>query len=196
MSDYLLQQAKDAILSWDRTEARTILGQLIKQEPRNVEAWLLLAEAVETKEQAIYCMEHTLKIDPRNPTARKWLGVLKPEVTPKPKPSLSKPPATTPIPKSAVVVKPLQPTAKEPSAPTPQPKPGDWLKPETLPKAGPTPAPALTRTPRYEPPTSPPERETSVVEEPHLLPTQLYKIKEPTKEDLDLERLRPHKPFN
>lgn len=64
-----LAQAKTAIQQKDHLKARSILRRVIQKEPRNVEAWLLLAEAAEKPEQAIQCLEYVLKLDPGNTTA-------------------------------------------------------------------------------------------------------------------------------
>ena len=79
MTDKLLFQAREALQRGIRARARAILTYSLKKEPNNVEAWLLLAEAVKTKEQAVFCLEQVLKIDPQNNTAKKWLTVLEPE---------------------------------------------------------------------------------------------------------------------
>ena len=103
MSHKLIKQAQENLQKEDRVKARTLLVRLIKQEPRNVQAWMLLAEAVDTKEQAIYCLEHTLKLDPQNPTALKWLAVLNPEKYSLPQPEpLSAPAAGSPEKKPSI----------------------------------------------------------------------------------------------
>jgi peptide/nickel transport system permease protein len=88
MNNTSLKQAQDLLQKKDRSTARKFLIQLIKEEPRNVQAWMLLAEAVDTKDQAIYCLEYAFKLDPQNSTALKWLTVLSPEkyLLPEPEP--------------------------------------------------------------------------------------------------------------
>jgi len=73
----LLAQAQQAKQSGDNNRARAILSQAIKAEPRNEEAWLLLAEVAEKKEHSIYCLEQVLKLNPVNMEAVERLNALK-----------------------------------------------------------------------------------------------------------------------
>ena len=52
------------------------MAEVIRQEPRNEAAWLLLADAVERKEHAIDCLERVLKFNPNSQVARKKLAIL------------------------------------------------------------------------------------------------------------------------
>lgn len=53
----LLEQARLAIQQGDRAKAIAILANLVKSEPQNSDAWLLLAEVLDNPEQASYCRE-------------------------------------------------------------------------------------------------------------------------------------------
>jgi hypothetical protein len=55
-------------------EARSVLGQVVKNDPRSVLGWLWLSGVVETKEQQRYCLEKVLQFDPRNEAARRVLA--------------------------------------------------------------------------------------------------------------------------
>ena len=81
-STQIFQQARAAIHRGDRAKARALLASLLKQQPSNVDACLLLSEVVEKREQASYCLERVLQLDPTNRTARKWLQVLQPQSRP------------------------------------------------------------------------------------------------------------------
>ena len=70
-----IHQASEAASAGDTQTAITILRDLIKQHPRDVDAWLALAEIVEKPEQAKQCWERVLQIDPDNQIAiQKLLG--------------------------------------------------------------------------------------------------------------------------
>jgi ABC-type dipeptide/oligopeptide/nickel transport system permease subunit len=77
MSSQQLTQAHIAIQSGDKALARIILKKLILENPRNEQAWLLMAQAVEKRDQSIDCLEQVLKINPNNPEAKSALSVLK-----------------------------------------------------------------------------------------------------------------------
>jgi len=68
-----LQQAITAAKSGDKETAKRLLVQVVHDEPRNEEAWLWLAWAVEELEQKEYCLKRVLSINPINEQARKML---------------------------------------------------------------------------------------------------------------------------
>ena len=68
-----IHQATEAASAGDIKTAIAILRDLIKQNPRNVDAWLALAEIVEQPEQAKQCWERVLQIDPDNQRAQQKL---------------------------------------------------------------------------------------------------------------------------
>lgn len=57
-----LEQARIAIQQGDREKARAILASLVKTEPQNSNAWLLLAEVLDNPQQASYCRERAQNI--------------------------------------------------------------------------------------------------------------------------------------
>lgn len=69
-----IQQAKQAIQVGDHPQALKILRQLLKQQPRNSQAWLLLSEVVDQPEHARQCLERVLQLDPGNAVARQRLS--------------------------------------------------------------------------------------------------------------------------
>jgi len=74
MSDQIsIEQAKAVASSGDTRRAMAILREIIKQDSRNVDAWLLLADIVENPDQAKQCLERVLKIDPNNQKAQQKL---------------------------------------------------------------------------------------------------------------------------
>ncbi len=71
-----LEQAQLAVQRGDKKRARSILREVIRQEPRNEAAWLLLAEFAEKPEHTVAWLEHVLKINPNNVVAREKLATL------------------------------------------------------------------------------------------------------------------------
>jgi hypothetical protein len=72
-----LDQAKDAIRQGDLSKARSILRKVLEQEPRNIDAWLLFAEAAQKPEHTVQCLERVLILDPGNATASARLESLR-----------------------------------------------------------------------------------------------------------------------
>ena len=229
MSETLLRQAQEILQKEDRVNARTLLVRLIEQEPRNVQAWMLLAEAVDTKEQAIYCLERALKLDPQNTTTLKWLSILNPD-----KDSLSEPehpsaPAAG-SPEEKLPIKPAEVTAPDEiktsrspySPPISEPAESALLKeqekdiPPHMTHAGeieppyydvirarqapphePLHRPEIAYLPPSRPPEPLPEPGPNARLDAHFSQDQIYQIKRDlTEEQIDLEALRPKKPFN
>jgi hypothetical protein len=77
--DDLIQQAIEAGKAGDKEGAKRLLSQVVRQDPQNARAWYLLSQTVDTTEQAIYCVEKVLEIDPINELAIKRLRSLKGE---------------------------------------------------------------------------------------------------------------------
>lgn len=57
-----LEQARIEIQQGNRAKAREILASLVKAEPENSNAWLLLAEVLDNPQQASYCRERAQAI--------------------------------------------------------------------------------------------------------------------------------------
>ena len=72
-SQNAISQAKNAADQNNFKAAQKILKKVLTQDPRNVEAWLVLAEVVEKPDLKIKSYEQVLKIDPDNDTARQKL---------------------------------------------------------------------------------------------------------------------------
>src|SRR5687768_373020 len=69
----LLFRGKQAAMQGRRDLAREMLAHVVYLEPANAEGWLWLSGVVDLPEQVRYCLERTLRIDPRN--ARALRGV-------------------------------------------------------------------------------------------------------------------------
>jgi len=72
----LIQNAIKAGQSGDKPGAKMLLSQAVKQEPGNARAWYLLSQAVDEIDQAIYCLEQAIKLQP-NPQIQNRLDKLK-----------------------------------------------------------------------------------------------------------------------
>ena len=70
-----LQQAIDAIEAGDKETGKQLLAQLIKANPKSIQAWLLLAESEDDEDLRRRCYQQVLKIHPHNAEAREALGI-------------------------------------------------------------------------------------------------------------------------
>lgn len=61
-----LEQAVAHIQAGELDKGKQLLAQVLKQNPGDANAWLLLARCVTDIEQQKYCFERVLKINPRN----------------------------------------------------------------------------------------------------------------------------------
>lgn len=57
----------------DRRGAKRELSRLLRSDPKNIEAWLLLAQAVDDQEQKADCYRRVIQLDPHNLAAREEL---------------------------------------------------------------------------------------------------------------------------
>ncbi len=74
--DNNLQQAIALIKSGKKKDGGQILAEIVKKEPRNIDAWLWLTSCVNSNEQRIYCLKKVLEIDPNHNAARSALSKL------------------------------------------------------------------------------------------------------------------------
>jgi tetratricopeptide (TPR) repeat protein len=73
MANRQLEQAIRAYKSGEKQKAQKLLARLVKAEPTNEDAWLLLAGCIEKVEQKQYCLKRVLKINPNNARAKQSL---------------------------------------------------------------------------------------------------------------------------
>lgn len=69
-------QAKQAIKVGDKKEARRLLVEIVKSNPRNVQAWYGLSFVVDKREQQIDCLQRVLKYEPHHNNAQRLLQKL------------------------------------------------------------------------------------------------------------------------
>lgn len=57
-------------------QARATLTEMVRQEPDNARAWLILSQVIGDRDQAIYCLQQALRIEPGNAQAASQLEQL------------------------------------------------------------------------------------------------------------------------
>ena len=67
--------AKFALEQGDRFQARDLLAELLKEDPGNIEYWLLLSTVVGSNKERIYCLNKVLEIDPDNMSVTVQAGI-------------------------------------------------------------------------------------------------------------------------
>ena len=73
-----LQEAYSALENGEQAEARALFLQVIDADEENLEAWWGLAQASESVEDQIICLENVLTLDPDHTEARKRLSQIRP----------------------------------------------------------------------------------------------------------------------
>jgi hypothetical protein len=129
----LLEQATVASRAGDNEKAHLLLARLIKQEPRNAQAWYLLSAVVDNPEQQLIFTRRALAIDPGHAEARQQLAQMVGGKRP-----------------SAVSIAPPQPVV-EPVTP-PQPVVEPATPPQPVVELETPPAPQPISPPAAEPP--------------------------------------------
>lgn len=71
-----LQQALMAVKHGQEERARSILAQLLKEQPDNVAGWILLSKLAQTEVQKVAFLRKVLELDPDNEYAMVEMGVL------------------------------------------------------------------------------------------------------------------------
>src|SRR5215211_1196292 len=74
--DNNLQQAIALIKAGNKKQGGQMLADIVKSDPRNVNAWLWLSSCVNTDEQRIYCLKKVLAIDSNHKVALSALSKL------------------------------------------------------------------------------------------------------------------------
>jgi peptide/nickel transport system permease protein len=66
MSPDQLTAAQEAIQAGEVTHARRLVAQILRDEPANEQAWLMMVRLVDQREQVVYCLQRASKINPEN----------------------------------------------------------------------------------------------------------------------------------
>lgn len=72
----IIKQAIEAIKQGNKSNARALLENVIKNEPNNEEAWFMLAHVAQTQEQARSYLGRVININPSNERAKQQLEKL------------------------------------------------------------------------------------------------------------------------
>ncbi len=145
--EQVLSQAESFIRHDQIAQARTILGQIIRENPQNEEAWILCAQASDKPEQVLYCLNRAVVINPTSSRARILLDRLeKPQfptssissrkLEPDTQPRRNLPAAVV-LPEETTPVHPIDRNAEPASSPAEiqAEVPADATGPSTLPPA-------------------------------------------------------------
>ena len=71
-----LSQAELLIRQNQTSQARAILGEILRENPQNEEAWILSAQVSDKPQQVLYCLRQAIKINPGSSRARLLLDRL------------------------------------------------------------------------------------------------------------------------
>lgn len=71
-----LDQALLALRAGQPAQAQAFIAQVLRTDPRNIDAWLLLEQCVEPTDRRKYCLQQVLLLSPDNQTARQRLAAL------------------------------------------------------------------------------------------------------------------------
>jgi hypothetical protein len=72
----MLEVVKQHIEAGDKASAARELSEILRAEPRNVSAWLLLASLLDDPQKQLDCYRRILHIDPQHPQAQRHLRAL------------------------------------------------------------------------------------------------------------------------
>lgn len=151
-------QALQYIQAGRLAEARALLANVVRQNPKSEQAWVLLSRTLTDPKQKTECLERVLRLNPNNAEALAALTALKPSAPPPNTPSPSVPPPLAKV--SPFTTNDLGPELDKPPAP-----------PVARPVATPPPVapPPAKRTPPSQPE---PEPESIFAQEwdPNLAP--------------------------
>ncbi len=118
-----LQRAAAYLRAGQPHLARPLLIEVVKQQPRSEEGWLLLSQAVTEPRQKIDCLQRVLRINPGNVEAQARLRQLLAPPSERTTPSV--PPSAPPVVRAPAVKEPPREAVPTRSAETPPPKRSD-----------------------------------------------------------------------
>src|SRR5689334_18526232 len=76
-----IRQAITLSKNGDRTGARRLISGVLKDDPRNADAWVVMAQIVEDRSEAIACVKKALSFRPDDEHARRYLEYLQKQDT-------------------------------------------------------------------------------------------------------------------
>jgi tetratricopeptide (TPR) repeat protein len=87
--DAVFQEAVEALRVGNKSRARELLTNLLKEDQKNATYWVWMSSTMDTAKERIYCLQTALKLDPENVAAKRGLilhGALPPDETIQPFP--------------------------------------------------------------------------------------------------------------
>ncbi len=73
----LLREAVASVKKGERAVARTLLREIIHDDPRNPQAWLWMAGVADSVAEVTHCLEKVLEVEPDNQMANERLSMLR-----------------------------------------------------------------------------------------------------------------------
>ena len=73
----LLREAVASVKKGERAVARTLLREIIYDDPRNPQAWLWMAGVADSVAEVTHCLEKVLEVEPDNQMAKERLSMLR-----------------------------------------------------------------------------------------------------------------------
>lgn len=73
MNSERVTQARQMMGDGEPQNARQLLKDELSENPKNSEAWVLMAQVMENPDQAAFCLKQVIKLDPHNQDASEWL---------------------------------------------------------------------------------------------------------------------------
>ena len=73
IEDDQLEQAHDLVDAGNKAEARPILQSIVRSDSDNLRAWVLMARAAQSREEAISALQEVLRLRPNFVWARRRL---------------------------------------------------------------------------------------------------------------------------
>jgi tetratricopeptide (TPR) repeat protein len=147
-ADDLLKRALSAARAGQKADAKQLLIQVIKSNPRSETAWIWMSSVVDTPAERIHCLKQVLAINPANELALKGLQAL----GALPAPQAATPPLPAPPQPVAAEAPPTPVAQPEPEPAPPEAPPPVEVVAEVEPAAAAPVAPAMavTAPPREE----------------------------------------------
>jgi len=114
-ADPVFEQVGAYLQAGDKAAAQELLRIYLKHNPRNVDAWYWLSRSVETRAEALFCLQQALRLQPENQEIRKLIDRMQ----------VGQPaPRVEPAPVTAAPAIPVSGAAARPPAAAVRAKPG------------------------------------------------------------------------
>lgn len=84
MNDDKLRQAVSLYKQGNKLQAANLLGEIVRQDPNNFNAWYGLALSLDDVDKKIFCLKKVIALEPSHQKARQLLEQLQVEQKPSP----------------------------------------------------------------------------------------------------------------